>query len=307
MLESIAKVIQHGQFINGPEVNEFAIKLAEYLKVGYVIPCANGTDALQLAMMATLKPGDEVIIPAFTYIAPIEAATLLGLKVVFADVDYETYNLDPSKLPITKKTKAIIPVHLFGQQCNMRDIMYLAKKHNLLVIEDNAQSLGAHSNNKYLNGHIGCTSFFPTKNLACMGDGGAVYTNDKELAQRIKAIANHGQSKQKYYHDFVGINSRLDTIQAAILLERLKELPKKIQSQIVRAVKLGVEYGYPKSENFHTFNNFTIKVKNRAKFVKDVPNYRIYYPLPAYKQKAYKQDIKLEITEKLCKEVITLL
>jgi dTDP-4-amino-4,6-dideoxygalactose transaminase len=306
MLESINKVIKHGQFINGPEVQEFAVKLAEYLEVKHVIPCANGTDALQLAMMAKLNPGDEIIVPAFTYIAPAEAAKLLGLKIVYADVDFGTYNLDPEKLPLSKNTKAIVAVHLFGQQCDMVRLKKIAKDNKIYLIEDNAQSLGSTCNGKYLTGDVGTTSFFPSKNLSCFGDGGAVYTNNDLLAKKIKALANHGQTRVKYYHDYVGINSRLDTIQAAILLEKLKTLDQKITEQIKRAAILSKTYGMPEIYNPHTFNNFTITVKNREKFMKEVKS-RIYYPLPVYKQKAYKQDIKLEVTERLCKQVVTLL
>lgn len=296
------EIIKRKDFINGLEVHEFARQFESKFKVKYCLPCANGTDALQLAYMALLNRGDEVIIPAFTYISPVEAATLLGLKVVFSDVDYHTYNIDPNKIKITKRTKAIVAVHLFGQHCDMTSLKYLAKKHNLILIEDNAQSLGGTSDGKYFNGDIGCTSFFPSKNLSCYGDGGAVYTNSKETYLKIKAIANHGQTKRKYFHDYVGINSRLDTIQASVLIKNLKTFDSKIDQQIERAIDLGQKYGMPEMQNPHTFNNFTIKVKNRN----IMPPHRVYYPIPAYKQKAYKQNIKLEVTERLCKEVITL-
>ncbi|HPN72177.1 MAG TPA: aminotransferase class V-fold PLP-dependent enzyme, partial [Saprospiraceae bacterium] len=230
---AIHAVLTHGQFINGPQVDQFARSLEHYLGAKHVIPCANGTDALQIAMMALgLKPGDEVIVPAFTYIAPAEVMALLGLQIVWADVDANTFNIKPESIiaSITPKTKAIVAVHLFGQCADMDAIMDIAVKHQLYVIEDNAQSLGSKytfKDGKTVSagciGHIGTTSFFPSKNLACCGDGGAIMTQDDELAQRIKMIANHGQS-QKYHHEVVGVNSRLDTIQAAILEVKLPHL-----------------------------------------------------------------------------------
>ena len=220
---AMQKVINSTQFINGDEVKNFQAELADYLGVKHVITCGNGTDALQIAMMGLgLKPGDEVITPSFTYIATTEVIGLLGLKPVFVDCDPNTFNISPTAIEkaITKKTKAIVPVHLFGQSCDMAEIMNIASKYNLFVIEDNAQAIGCtysgldHPQKTGTIGNVGCTSFFPSKNLGCYGDGGAMMTNDDELAKQLRMIANHGQSK-KYYHDRVGCNSRLDNIQAA--------------------------------------------------------------------------------------------
>ena len=226
---AMQQVINSTQFINGDEVKNFQAELADYLGVKHVITCGNGTDALQIAMMGLgLKPGDEVITPSFTYIATTEVIGLLGLKPVFVDCDPNTFNISPTAIEkaITKKTKAIVPVHLFGQSCDMAEIMNIASKYNLFVIEDNAQAIGCtysgldHPQKTGTIGNVGCTSFFPSKNLGCYGDGGAMMTNDDELAKQLRMIANHGQSK-KYYHDRVGCNSRLDNIQAAILSFKL--------------------------------------------------------------------------------------
>src|SRR5436190_4849345 len=237
---AIKEVIDSSAFINGKIVQEFAISLAKFLDVKHVIPCANGTDALQIAMMALgLKPGDEVITPSFTYIATTEVIALLNLTPVFVEVDPQTFCIDPSAVrnAITPKTKAIVPVHLYGQSANMEEIMTIAREFNLYVVEDNAQAIGAEyifSNGKKKKtgtiGTIGTTSFYPSKNLAAFGDGGALYTNDDELATRLKMIVNHGQSK-RYYHDLVGCNSRLDSIQAAVLNEKLKHLDEYIQAR----------------------------------------------------------------------------
>jgi UDP-2-acetamido-2-deoxy-ribo-hexuluronate aminotransferase len=230
---AVNDIIQSTQFINGPAVKDFSQALASYLKVNHVIPCANGTDALQIAMMAlSLQPGDEVILPAFTYAATAEVIALLKLKPVMVDVDPQTFLIDTAKMEagITPKTKAIVPVHLFGQCADMETIMQIAGKHGIYVIEDTAQAIGADytfSNGTKQQagtiGHVGCTSFFPSKNLGCMGDGGAMYTNDETIAKRLKMIANHGQSIQ-YQHDEIGVNSRLDTLQAAILNVKLRHL-----------------------------------------------------------------------------------
>ena len=232
---AIANVIENAQFINGPEVKGFKSELEQYLGVKNVVPCANGTDALQIELMGLgLKPGDEVITPSFTYIATTEVIALLGLKPVFVDVNPETFCIDASKIEeaITEKTKAIVPVHLYGQAAPMNEIMEIAKKHNLFVIEDNAQAIGCDytlSSGEVVKtgtiGTIGCTSFFPSKNLGCFGDGGAIFTNDDELAAKLKMISNHGQSKQ-YHHDVVGCNSRLDNLQAAILRIKLRNLDR---------------------------------------------------------------------------------
>lgn len=229
----IRQVIETSAFINGPQVKEFAENLKAYMGSKYVITCGNGTDALQIALMALdLKPGDEVIVPAFTYVASAEVIGLLGLIPVMVDVDYATFNVTVSNLEkaLSPKTKAIIPVHLFGQSCDMEPIMQFAKQHGIYVIEDNAQAIGAvytfsDGSKKHTGaiGHIGCTSFFPSKNLGCYGDGGAIFTDDDELAERLRMIANHGQ-QVKYHHKVIGCNSRLDTLQAAILNVKLKHL-----------------------------------------------------------------------------------
>lgn len=236
---AIQEVLESTAFINGPAVKRFQQNLEQYLQVKHVIPCANGTDALQIAMMALgLKPGDEVITADFTYVATAEVIGLLGLTPVLVDVNPSTFdiNIEALERNITEKTKAIVPVHLFGQCANMDAIMEIAKKYNLYVIEDNAQAIGAeytfqNGTQKKAGtiGHIGCTSFFPSKNLGCFGDGGAIMTNDDELAQRCRMIASHGQSKQ-YVHDVLGVNSRLDSIQAAILDVKLKYLDQYIQA-----------------------------------------------------------------------------
>lgn len=230
---AVINVIESSQFIGGKVVNDFATHLAAYHNVKHVIPCANGTDALQIAMMALgLQAGDEVITPSFTYIATVEVAALLGIKPVFVEVDTKTFCIDPESIEkaITPKTKAIIPVHLYGHAADMEKIMAIAKKHNLFVIEDNAQAIGNdilfQDGTKHKTGtigHIGCTSFYPSKNLGAFGDGGAMMTNDDELAKKLAMIAAHGQSK-RYYHDVVGCNSRLDAVQAAILDIKLKHL-----------------------------------------------------------------------------------
>ncbi len=237
---AVAGVLDSSIFIGGPLVNQFANNLAKYLGVKHVIPCANGTDALQIAMMALdLQPGDEVITPSFTYVATTEVIALLKLKPVFVEVDPKTFCIDPQaiKKAITPKTKAIVPVHLYGQSCNMEQIMEIAKEHNLFVIEDNAQAIG--SDYTFKNGttkktgsigDISCTSFFPSKNLGCYGDGGAICTNNDELAEKLKMIANHGQSK-RYYHEIVGCNSRLDALQAAILNIKLPLLDSYIEAR----------------------------------------------------------------------------
>ena len=239
--KAILSVIEAGHFINGPEVKQFSKELAEYNDVKHVIPCANGTDALQIAMMALgCVPGDEVILPAFTYVAALEVIALLSLKPVFVDVLPSTFELDTSQLKgkLTSRTKAIVPVHLFGQCSNMEVILAFAKEHHLAVIEDAAQAIGAEYkfNNGELKkagtmGDMGTTSFFPSKNLGCYGDGGAVFTNNDELAEKLNMIANHGQ-KEKYIHETIGVNSRLDALQASILRIKLKHL-NQYNNQIV--------------------------------------------------------------------------
>jgi dTDP-4-amino-4,6-dideoxygalactose transaminase len=307
---ALMNVIENAQFINGPDVQMFQKELEEYLGVKHVIPCANGTDALQIALMALdLKPGDEVITPSFTYIATTEVMALLGLKPVFVEVDTDTFCIDPNTIhaAITEKTKAIVPVHLYGQAANMDAIMHIAKQHNLHVVEDNAQAIGSdyyHNDGSVSKtgtiGDIGCTSFFPSKNLGCYGDGGAICTNNDELAAKMRMIANHGQS-QRYYHDVVGCNSRLDTIQAAILRIKLPRLDAYIDARRKVADHYDAFFAaYPQiktpvrgKESRHVFHQYTMQLTgiDRDALVsflatKEVPS-MIYYPVPAHRQKMF--------------------
>lgn len=330
--EAVINVIRSSAYINGPEVKSFQSELESYLNVKHVIPCANGTDALQIAMMAlNLQPGDEVITACFTYVATAEVIALLKLKPVLVDVDPITFNLDINALEgaITPKTKAIVPVHLFGQCADMEAILKVAEKHGLAVIEDTAQAIGAEytfSDGRVMKagtmGTIGCTSFFPSKNLGCFGDGGAIFCTDDELAKRIRMIANHGQSVQ-YVHDEVGVNSRLDSIQAAVLRIKLRHLDEYNDAR-----KLAADYYNEKlactelivpatAENStHVFHQYTLVCNgvdrdDLKKFLndKDVPC-MIYYPIPLHHQKAYKQenltDDDYPVTMKLCSNVISL-
>lgn len=308
---AIQNVLESTTFINGPDVHHFATELAEYLSVRHVIPCANGTDALQIALMALgLQPGDEVITPSHTYIATVEVVALLRLKPVFVDVDADTFtlNIDGVKKAITSKTKAIIPVHLYGQSVDMEPLLALAKERNIPVIEDNAQAIGGtytFSDGRTMKtgamGLIGCTSFFPSKNLGGYGDGGAIFTNDDDLAQKIKMVANHGQ-KTRYYHELVGCNSRLDTIQAAILRIKLRHLDEYCKARRIAAdyydaafknhPKIVTPYRAPYS--YHVFHQYTLQVKNisrdqvHQKLVeKNIPS-MIYYPVPSHKQNMLK-------------------
>jgi dTDP-4-amino-4,6-dideoxygalactose transaminase len=329
----IQECIDNTAFINGPAVKEFQHNFEKYLGVKHVIPCANGTDALQIAMMAlNLQPGDEIICPAFTYVATAEVIGLLGLKPVMVDVNEDTFNIQLEGLEkyLTPNTKAIVPVHLYGQSADMEQILKFAEKHNLFVIEDNAQAIG--SDYTFSDGtvkktgtigHIGCTSFFPSKNLGCYGDGGALMTNDDELAFKIRMIANHGQEK-KYYHKVLGCNSRLDTIQAAVLKVKLKHLDEYSSSRnrmadYYDANLAGIsEIQTPEraANSTHVFHQYTLRVKNGKrdglqKYLaeKNIPS-MIYYPLPLYKQEAFLQYVEngfsLPVTERLCKEVISL-
>lgn len=329
---AILAVIESTRFIKGPVVSEFEKNLANFLGVNNVIGCANGTDALQVAMMALdLKPGDEVIVPAFTYVATAEVIQLLGLKPIMVDVNNDDFNisLEGIEKVITSKTKAIVPVHLFGQNADMEAILQLAKAYNLFVIEDAAQSIGSDyyfqdgcSKKSGTIGHVGCTSFFPSKNLGCMGDGGAIFTNDDELAAKIRMVANHGQSKQ-YHHTMVGCNSRLDAIQAAVLNIKLKHLDDYAMSRRKAADNydkllspvndLTVPFRNAKSN--HVFHQYVIKAENnsRSKYLENLKNnnipHNIYYPIPLYKQKAFGQtedNIHLATTEKLCGSVFAL-
>lgn len=330
---AVAGVIESTVFIGGPQVTGFANNLAKYLGVKHVVPCANGTDALQIAMMALdLQPGDEVITPSFTYVATTEVIALLKLKPVFVEVDPKTFCVDPEaiKKAITPKTKAIVPVHLYGQSCRMEEIMTIAKEHDLFVIEDNAQSIGSDftfedgSTQKTGSiGHISCTSFFPSKNLGCYGDGGAVCTNDDDLAKKIKMIANHGQ-KERYYHEIVGCNSRLDALQAAILNVKLPLLDEYINSRRKAAdfydnafkdnEKITVPYRARYSK--HVFHQYTLILEevDRNGLVaflaeNNIPA-MIYYPVPAHKQNMFAKfggaDYNLEKTDWLTHRVISL-
>lgn len=331
--KAISDVVESTAFINGPETKAFQADLEKYLDIRHVIPCANGTDALQIAMMALgLQPGDEVITPSYTYIATTEVIALLGLKPVFVDVDQKTFCINPDLIEekITDKTRLIVPVHLYGQAADMDRIMEIAKKHHLYVVEDNAQAIGCdytHSDGSVSKtgtiGDIGCTSFFPSKNLGCYGDGGALCTNNDELAVKIKMTASHGQSK-KYYHDVVGCNSRLDSIQAAILRVKLPYLDSYCNArrkaadfydQHLANVK-GVTVPYRASNNTHAFHQYTLVLEEIDRdglqaFLKDrgIPS-MIYYPVPAHKQKMFAtfgvSDMDLPVTDWLTTRVISL-
>lgn len=330
---AVLNVMESSQFIGGKVVNDFAKNLAAYNGVKHVIPCANGTDALQISMMALdLKPGDEVITPSFTYIATVEAAALLQIKPVFIEIDMRTFCMDPEVIEkaITPKTKAIIPVHLYGHAAAMEQIMAIAKKYSLFVIEDNAQGIGcdySFSDGTVLKtggiGHIGCTSFYPSKNLGAFGDGGAIFTNDDTLAEKLKMIAAHGQRK-KYYHDLVGCNSRLDAMQAVILDIKLKHLDEYIAARRKAAdfydyAFAGIEKittPYRASYSNHVFHQYTLVLNNADrdglnKYLEDkgVPS-MIYYPVPSHKQKMFAAfggaDYHLPNTDWLTERVISL-
>ena len=330
---AVLDVVRSTAYINGPAVKEFQANFESYLGTKSVVPCGNGTDALQIALMAlNLKPGDEVIVPSFTYVATAEVIALLRLQPIMVDVDPDTFNITPDivEAAITPNTKAIVPVNLFGQSCDMEPIMKLATKHNLAVVEDNAQAIGAdytfsdgHTQKTGTVGHIGCTSFYPSKNLGAYGDGGAIYTNDIELGANIKMVANHGQ-KKRYYHDVIGVNSRLDAVQAAILNVKLKRLDDYAAARNVAAKyydqALGEvsELAIPvrQHNSNHVFHQYTLKVKDGRRDdlkeylkAKEIPS-MIYYPVPLYKQDAYKsyveEGFELSVTESLCKEVISL-
>lgn len=330
---AILEVLSKAQFINGPYVKQFQEDLERYLGVKHVIPCANGTDALQIALMALdLKPGDEVITPSFTYIATTEVIALLRLTPVFVDVNEDDFcmNIESLEAAITPKTKAIVPVHLYGQAANMEAIMQLAEKHGITVIEDNAQAIGC--DYTFLDGtkkktgaigHIGATSFFPSKNLGCYGDGGAIFTNDDKLAATMRMIANHGQS-ERYYHDIVGCNSRLDTIQAAVLCIKLKKLDEYIASRN-RAAEFydrelskipGITVPRRSSHSNHVFHQYTMQLDgidrdalNKFLAEKEIPS-MIYYPVPGHRQKMFASfglaDTALPVTDKLTTKVLSL-
>ncbi len=331
--EAMSDVIKSTAFIKGAKVGEFANELASYLDVKHVIPCGNGTDALQIAIMSLgLKPSDEIICPDFTFIASAEVIGLLGYRPVFVDVDYDSFNVTAKNIEqaISIKTKAIIPVHLFGQAAPMEAILEIAKKYDLYIIEDTAQAIGADyifsdERKQKLGtiGTIGCTSFFPSKNLGCYGDGGALFTNDDELAERLKMIANHGM-KERYHHDILGVNSRLDTIQAAILSIKLKYLDQYEQARQQAAKRYDEAFEgiddllIPKKETFstHVYHQYTLKVKGGKRdelktFLEqnDIPA-MIYYPVPLHKQKAFlpiaRQGGTLNVSETLAEQVLSL-
>ncbi|MDX1912521.1 MAG: DegT/DnrJ/EryC1/StrS family aminotransferase [Saprospiraceae bacterium] len=320
-------------FIGGPKVAAFREGLEQYLGVRHVVPCANGTDALQIAFMALgLQPGDEVIVPAFTYVATAEVIGLLGLTPVMTDVDPDTMNITAAHVEaaITPRTRAIVPVHLFGQCADMAPIMTVAEKHGLFVVEDNAQAIGAryHPLGKAAGtiGHYGCTSFFPSKNLGCYGDGGALMTNDDELAARARMIANHGQSKQ-YYHDVIGVNSRLDALQAVVLNAKLKHLDtyntaRNRAADFYDRVFAGVpQLKTPARDanSTHVFHQYTLQITapDAIRLREELRNHlqaagipsMIYYPVPLYKQPAFAHYWKggeLPVTEQLCASVFSL-
>ena len=326
-------VLDSALFIGGPQVNDFATNLSKYLGVNYVIPCANGTDALQIALMALdLKPGDEVISPSFTFIATTEVIALLHLKPVFVDVDKSTFCIDPEsvKKAITPKTKAIVPVHLYGHAADMEKIMTIAAEYNLYVIEDNAQAIGANytfSNGAQFKtgniGNISCTSFFPSKNLGCYGDGGAMCTNDEVLAEKLRMIANHGQ-KTRYYHEMIGCNSRLDAMQAAVLNIKLPLLDKYIEARIKAADYYDKAFAgnaslitpFRSANCKHVFHQYTVILNDINRddlhtFLagKAIPS-MIYYPVPSHRQKMFAafdgKSYHLENTEWLAERVISL-
>lgn len=338
---SLDEILSSAAFINGPKVHEFQIALEHYLGVKHVIPCANGTDALQVAMMGLdLEPGDEVITADFTFAATVEVIGLLRLTPVLVDVDPDTFNIDPAAIEraITPRTKAIVPVHLFGQCANMDAIMKLADTHGLYVLEDNAQAIGA--NYTYPDGSkkkagtigdVGATSFFPSKNLGCYGDGGAVFTDDDDLAHTIRGIVNHGMYT-RYYHDVIGVNSRLDSMQAAVLLAKLPKLDsycesrRKAAAYYSRAFEEAQHLAVPKMVSgceticadcdCHVFHQYTLRITNGDRDgladqlkSKNIP-FGIYYPVPLHQQKAYTnpryQTDTFPVTNNLVQEVISL-
>lgn len=338
---SIAQILETSAFINGPEVHEFQKELEAYLGVKHVIPCANGTDALQIAIMGLgLQPGDEIITADFTFAATVEVIALLQLTPVLVDVKPDTFNIDPVAIEkaITPKTKAIVPVHLFGQCADMDAIMEIAKKHNLYVVEDNAQGIGADyissANGKQKAGtigHVAATSFFPSKNLGCYGDGGAIFTNDDALAHTLRGMVNHGMY-ERYHHDVVGVNSRLDSIQAAVLRAKLPLLDeynarrREAARKYSKALEGQENIVLPKivnrcgenceSCNCHVFHQYTLRIKNTDRDAlvqhlngKGIPC-GVYYPIPLHLQKAYRDerydDGDFPVTNQLVKEVISL-
>ncbi len=331
--EAIAGVIESSAFIKGATVTAFEEHLARYLGVRHVITCGNGTDALQLSLMALdLKPGDEVITTPFTFVSTLEVVALLRLKPVLADVDPRTFNIDPEEIrrKITNRTRVIVPVHLFGQCADLEPILQIADEHHLAVIEDACQSLGTdytfHNGTKAKAGTIGtigCTSFFPTKNLGCYGDGGALFTNDDALAKTLRSLANHGM-EQRYHYDRIGINSRLDTLQAAILDVKLKHLDEHLQARQTAAARYdealknceGLQIPYRAPYSTHTFHQYTLLIDSRKREAlretlqqQGIPS-MIYYPVPLHLQKAYQplnaQKGDFPNAEKISEQVLSL-
>ena len=329
----ILEVVKSGAYVNGPEVHNFQKELEDYLGVKHVIPCANGTDALQISMMGLgLKPGDEVITVDFTFAATVEVISLLNLTPVLVDVEKDTFNMniEALKKAITPKTKAIVPVHLFGQCANMEAVLKIANEHNLFVIEDNAQAIGADytfsdgtKKKAGTMGNVGTTSFFPAKNLGCYGDGGAIFTNDDELAHTLRGVVNHGMYK-RYYHDVVGVNSRLDSIQATILRIKLPHLDTYCQKRneaaayYTKAFEGNINITTPVISPFttHVFHQYTLQVKNIDRNAlhqhlldNGIPN-GIYYPVPLHSQKAYTdtryKESDFEVTNELINTVLSL-
>lgn len=328
--QAVLDVVRSSQYINGPQVHQFSDQLSKYLGGAHVIPCANGTDALQIALMALgLETGDEVITATFTYVATAEVIALLRLKPVLVDVDPRSFQIDVQAVEkaITPKTKAIVPVHLFGQCADMEPLLKIAEKHNLFVVEDTAQAIGADyhfSDGRVAKagtmGDIGCTSFFPSKNLGCYGDGGAMFTRNPDLVVKLKQIANHGQSVQ-YYHDEVGVNSRLDSIQAAILNVKLKHLDtynaaRKKAADFYDAAFANhplIKTPLRLPNSTHVFHQYTLildpsvdRDSLRERLMNAGVPAMIYYPVPLHEQKAYRQEGSFPITESLCKSVISL-
>lgn len=331
--QAVLDVVRSSAYINGPEVKSFQSEIEEYLGIKHAIPCANGTDALQIAMMGLgLKPGDEVITATFTYVSTAEVIALLGYTPVLVDVDEDTFQIDPDAIraAITPKTKAIVPVHLFGQSAPMEEIVQIAEEHNLFVVEDNAQAIGA--NYTFSDGtvkktgtigHVSGTSFFPSKNLGCYGDGGCIFTNDDELANNLRQIANHGQSV-RYYHDQVGVNSRLDSIQAAILRIKLRHLDRYNASRREAADYYDAAFADmpqlktpTRAENStHVFHQYTLQLLegDRNALVAELQKHEIpamiYYPVPLHLQKAYTDERytsgSFPVTERLCERVFSL-
>ncbi len=332
--QAILDVVSSTRYIKGPVVDAFEQELAGYLGVRHVISCANGTDALQIALMACdLRQGDEIIVPAFTYVATAEVIGLLKLHPVMIDVNTDDFNVTAELIEqaITEKTKAIVPVHLFGQPAPMKEIMEIADRHKLMVIEDNAQAIGSdyfYGKDQIFKsgtiGHIGCTSFFPSKNLGCFGDGGAIFTNDDDLASKLRMISNHGQG-ERYYHEMLGVNSRLDAIQAAILRIKLKHLDdycarrRHVADQYDEIFRSEARIKIPERVEFgtHVFHQYTLQVPPEDREAlraylsdKQIPS-MIYYPVPLYKQKAFAEywqdpERELPVTEQLCRSVMSL-